>query len=68
MAEPQARALSGGSDWSIYRRLLRYVRPMWPYFLIALIGFGLGSGAEAYFARVFGDIVEALATPPPTTG
>ncbi len=53
----------GGHDWAIYRRLLKYVRPMWPYFLIALIGFGLGSAAEAYFARLFGDVVEALSNP-----
>ncbi len=53
------------ADWTIYRRLLAYVVPMWPYFLIALIGFGLGNGAEAYFARLFGDIVEALARPGP---
>src|SRR5512139_4133174 len=58
-------ALAKPADWSIYRRLLAYVVPMWPYFLIALVGFGLGNGAEAYFARLFGDIVEALAKPAP---
>ena len=52
-------------DWSIYRRLLAYVLPMWPYFVIALVGYGLGNGAEAYFARLFGDVVEALAKPDP---
>ena len=61
--DPAAPAKS--ADWRIYRRLLAYVVPMWPYFLIALIGFGLGNGAEAYFARLFGDIVEALAKPEP---
>jgi subfamily B ATP-binding cassette protein MsbA len=58
-------ALAKPADWSIYRRLLAYVVPMWPYFVIALVGFGLGNGAEAYFARLFGDIVEALAKPAP---
>jgi len=52
-------------DWNIYRRLLAYVLPMWPYFAVALVGYGLGNGAEAYFARLFGDVVEALANPAP---
>ena len=56
-------ALTKPADWNIYRRLLAYVVPMWPYFVVALVGFGLGNGAEAYFARLFGDIVEALAKP-----
>jgi ATP-binding cassette, subfamily B, bacterial MsbA len=48
------------SDWQTYKRLMRYVLPMWPLFLLALIGFILGNGAEAYFARLFGDIIEAF--------
>lgn len=62
-ADGGSLAARSGNDWAIYRRLLKYVRPMWPYFLIALVGFGLGSGAEAYFARLFGDVVEALSDP-----
>jgi len=60
-----AAAPGSSADWKIYRRLIAYVLPMWPYFLIALIGFTLGNVAEAYFARLFGDIVEALAKPAP---
>src|SRR5215831_10592289 len=55
----------GSHDWNIYRRLLAYVLPMWPYFVIALVGYSFGNGAEAYFARLFGDVVEALAKPGP---
>ncbi len=51
------------ADWNIYRRLLAYVVPMWAYFVVALVGYGLGNAAEAYFARLFGDVVEALARP-----
>jgi subfamily B ATP-binding cassette protein MsbA len=58
-----AAAPKTSPDWNIYRRLLAYVVPMWPYFLVALVGYGLGNGAEAYFARLFGDVVEALAKP-----
>ena len=60
-----AAAPKTSPDWNIYRRLLAYVLPMWPYFLVALVGYGLGNGAEAYFARLFGDVVEALAKPAP---
>ena len=62
---PGPAAVAQPNDWRIYRRLLAYVVSMWPYFLIALVGFGLGSGAEAYFARLLGDIVEAFAHPGP---
>lgn len=51
------------SDWAIYKRLLRYVLPMWPLFLIALVGFAIGSATEAYFARMFGDVVDELSNP-----
>ena len=48
------------SDWRTYKRLMRYVLPMWPLFVLALVGFIVGNGAEAYFARLFGDIIEAF--------
>ena len=60
-----AAAPKTSPDWNIYRRLLAYVLPMWPYFVVSLVGYGLGNGAEAYFARLFGDVVEALAKPAP---
>jgi subfamily B ATP-binding cassette protein MsbA len=65
MSEPRTSVATPktSADWSIYRRLLAYVLPMWPYFVVALVGYGLGNGAEAYFARLFGDVVEALAKP-----
>ncbi len=46
------------SDWSIYRRLLRYVKPHWLIFLIAVIGFQIGSAAEAYFVNTFGKLID----------
>jgi subfamily B ATP-binding cassette protein MsbA len=60
---PHATDAATQSDWGVYRRLLAYVRPMWWLFLVALIGFAAGNAAEAYFARLFGDIVEALGDP-----
>ncbi len=46
------------SDWRTYRRLLGYVRPYWPLFLLSVIGFFVGSGAEAFFVKLFGDLVD----------
>ena len=47
------------SGWSTYRRLLGYV---WPYgllFLVSVVGFLLGSGAEAYFLNLFGNLIDS---------
>ena len=55
------------SDWATYRRLLGYVKPHWFFFLLAVIGFQLGAGAEAYFARMFGDLRERLHERSPPT-
>jgi subfamily B ATP-binding cassette protein MsbA len=49
------------NDWRSYRRLLAYVRQTWWLFPVALAGFAAANAAEAYFARLFGDVVEALA-------
>ncbi len=46
------------SDWSTYRRLLGYVKPHWLVFLIAVLGFQLGSVAEAYFVNTFGKLID----------
>ena len=44
-------------DWAIYSRLLGYVRPHWLIFILAVLGYLMGSSAEAYFAKLFGDLV-----------
>ncbi|MCZ6709773.1 MAG: lipid A export permease/ATP-binding protein MsbA [Gammaproteobacteria bacterium] len=53
----QEPATSHG-DWQIYKRLLSYVRPYWALFVLAVIGFLIGSGAEAYFAKLLGDLID----------
>jgi ATP-binding cassette, subfamily B, bacterial MsbA len=47
------------SDWRTYQRLLRYVRPYWPLFLLSVLGFSLGSAAEAFFVKLFGDLIDS---------
>lgn len=54
----EASTRSGG-DWRTYRRLLRYVRPYWLLFLLSVLGFSFGSGAEAYFVKLFGDLIDS---------
>jgi len=56
-SSPAVRITS--SDWTVYRRLLRYVKPYWFGFLLAVIGFQIGSGAEAYFVKMFGDLIDS---------
>ena len=48
----------GTHDWRTYRRLLAYVRPYWPLFIVALAGYAMGGAAEAYFVRLFGELVD----------
>ncbi|MEM1433320.1 MAG: lipid A export permease/ATP-binding protein MsbA [Pseudomonadota bacterium] len=52
-----------GSDWSTYARLLGYVRPYWPLFLLATICYLFGSGAEAYVFRLLGDLINLIGVP-----
>ncbi|MGE0623069.1 MAG: lipid A export permease/ATP-binding protein MsbA [Pseudomonadales bacterium] len=62
-AEPGSAAelppRTASSDWGTYRRLLGYVKPHWFAFLLGVIGFQMGSAAEAYFAKMFGDLIDS---------
>ena len=49
-------------DWALYRRLLRYLKGQWLLFFVAVIGFLLGAGAEAFFAQVLGQVVDSFDT------
>ncbi|MEZ5550174.1 MAG: lipid A export permease/ATP-binding protein MsbA [Pseudomonadales bacterium] len=48
--------------WQTYKRLLGYVKPDWFIFLIAVIGFQMGNAAEAYFVKMFGDLIDSWPT------
>lgn len=54
-----------GSDWRTYRRLLSYVKGQWAIFALAVAGFLIGAGAEAFFVNVLGQVVDALGSPQP---
>ena len=40
-------------DWALYRRLLKYLKGQWLLFVVAVVGFLLGAGAEAFFCASF---------------
>ena len=46
------------SDWQTYRRLLSYLAPYWFLFAISVLGFLLAAGAEGYFVRLFGNLID----------
>ena len=45
-------------DWATYKRLLRFVGPYWPYLVVCFVGFLAAAGGEAYFAKLFGDLID----------
>ena len=49
-----------GGDWALYRRLLRYLKGQWLLFFVAVVGFLLGAGSEAFFAQVLGQVVDSF--------
>ncbi|HCY04606.1 MAG TPA: lipid ABC transporter permease [Gammaproteobacteria bacterium] len=46
------------SDWDTYKRLLSYLAPYWFLFAISVLGFLLAAGAEGYFVRLFGNLID----------
>ena len=46
------------SDWQTYKRLLSYLAPYWFLFAISVLGFLLAAGAEGYFVRLFGNLID----------
>jgi subfamily B ATP-binding cassette protein MsbA len=49
-------------DWGTYKRLLSYVRPYWLHLLLCAVGILLAASGEAYFARLFGELIGDWAT------
>jgi len=47
------------NDWTTYKRLLKYVAPYWYLLLVSFVGFLFAAAAEAYFASLFGDLIDS---------
>ena len=55
--QPELPPRGDTASWPLYKRLLKYV---WPYsflFVLSTLGFLMGSSAEGYFVKLFGDLV-----------
>ena len=46
-------------DWATYKRLLRYVAPYWYLLTVSILAFLLAAGAEGYFAKLFGELIDS---------
>ena len=55
MAQP---AMAKPSDWQTYRRLLRYVARYWFIMTVSILAFLFAAGAEAYFVKLFGELID----------
>ena len=47
-----------GGDLKTYKRLLRYITPYWWLFFFSIIGFLMAAGAEGYFVKLFGELID----------
>ena len=61
MATEELAAPKDG-DWTLYRRLLGYVRPYWLLFTVSVLAFLLAAAAEGYFAQLFGELIDTWGT------
>ena len=55
MAQP---SMAKPSDWQTYRRLLRYVGRYWFLMTFSIVAFLFAAGAEAYFVKLFGELID----------
>lgn len=55
-------------DWTNYKRLLSYIAPYWLYLAASILGFLAAASGEAYFASLFGDLIENWQTTTSTLG
>ncbi len=48
------------SSWTLYKRLLRYVRPYWHGFVLSFVGFGIYGASQAASAKWLEMVVDAV--------
>jgi subfamily B ATP-binding cassette protein MsbA len=61
--EQTERVGTAGADsgaWHLYRRLLIYVRPLWPMFLVSFVGFAIYGLGQALSAKWLEMVVDAV--------
>ncbi len=58
-ANASSTKTSGEGDWATYKRLLRYVAPYWFLLVVSFVAFLIAAGAEGYFAKLFGELIDS---------
>ncbi|MBP0047203.1 lipid A export permease/ATP-binding protein MsbA [Marinobacterium sp. AK62] len=53
-------AMRSKEGWSIYKRLLTYVMPYWPAFLVSFIGFAIYGAGQALSAKWLEQVVDTV--------
>ncbi|SFB83970.1 ATP-binding cassette, subfamily B, MsbA [Marinospirillum celere] len=48
------------NGWVSYKRLLKYVAPYWPIFLLAILGYAIYAGSSTAFAHILKMLVDSI--------
>ncbi|MCM2130977.1 lipid A export permease/ATP-binding protein MsbA [Larsenimonas sp. GH3-8] len=51
------------SSWTLYKRLMKYVRPHWKDFVVAAIGYGIYAASSTAFAKVMEYLTNGIQNP-----
>lgn len=56
--EPEVSDSSQTASWTLYKRLLGYLKPQWPMFLLALLSMMLAAATEPAFAYLMKPLID----------
>lgn len=60
MTSEQEPTKKEASSWASYKRLLKYVRPYWPIFLLSVLGYAIYAGSSTAFAHILKMLVDSI--------
>lgn len=60
MTREQKTSIKEASSWASYKRLLKYVRPYWPIFILAIVGYAIYAGSSTAFAHILKMLVDSI--------
>ena len=63
MAQKNISLKNNTSDLKIYGRLLSYILPYLPYFIVSIIGFGVFAGSQVAFAEWLKRVIDYVNNP-----
>ncbi|RKR06366.1 lipid A export permease/ATP-binding protein MsbA [Kushneria sinocarnis] len=55
--------MKDNTSWALYKRLLKYVRPFWKAFVVALIGNAIYAGSSTLMARIMEYLTNGIQNP-----